>query len=89
MNLDLLDFHIEVPMRHGHVNHIATITDKRGSASLVLLAEGRFAIGTTEVATMSPLPFMANCLRISEPSYDMSFRPMRSEWSPWVLPTGY
>ena len=42
---------------------------KRGSASFVLLAlaMGGFAIGTTEFATMSLLPFIARGLRVSEP----------------------
>ena len=43
---------------------------RRGGAALVLLAlaAGGFAIGTTEFATMSLLPFVARGLRVDEPT---------------------
>ena len=48
---------------------MTSITNRRAPASLVLLAlaMGGFAIGTTEFATMSLLPFIARGLRVGEP----------------------
>lgn len=60
---------IDVAVQHGHAQRMTSSTNKRGNASLVLLAlaMGGFAIGTTEFATMSLLPFIARGLKVGEP----------------------
>ena len=61
---------VDAAVQHDHLTAMTSQTHDRGAAALVLLAlaTGGFAIGTTEFATMSLLPFMARGLGVSEPT---------------------
>jgi DHA1 family inner membrane transport protein len=61
---------VDAAAQHRQVPGMMTTSSKRGGNAMVLLAlaAGGFAIGTTEFATMSLLPFIASGLSVDEPA---------------------